>query len=288
ENEGKRVRKAFLEKLALRVNQGAVANLGEAGFPGPRGLPGLRGEKGDRGEKGRDGLPAMKGERGEKGDTGSPGPPGLPGTTAFFTPHPRIPGEPGPKGDKGDRGMSGERGLPGVPGEQGVPGPPGVQGAKGEKGARGEAGAPGETGPQDQEACQEMWVGLESLDSQERQEKRGKRVILEKKEKWVFLGHLVSQGVLESQVCLGRVKMEKGGKEDHQACQDPLDIRVRGVLLASLDSQETEECQESAWLDPLALQDPQETKGHWYRMVTGWLIHQNFCVLPGIVCYIEL
>lgn len=96
-----------------------------------------------------------------------------------------------------------------------------------------------------------MWVCLEALDSQERQEKRGKRVILEKKEKWVYLGHLVSQGVLESQVCLGRVKMEKGGKEDHQACQDPLDIRVRGELLASLDSQETEECQESAWLDPL-------------------------------------
>lgn len=34
------------------------------------------------------------------------------------------------------------------------------------------------------------------------------RVILEKKEKWVYLGQLVSQGVLESQVCLVRVKME--------------------------------------------------------------------------------
>ncbi|XP_010139086.1 PREDICTED: uncharacterized protein LOC104497517 [Buceros rhinoceros silvestris] len=119
-------------------------------------------------------------------------------------------------------------------------------------------------GPQVREACQEMWVCLDTLDYQERREKRGKRVILGKKEKWVHLGPLGHQDLVESQVCLVRVKMENRGKEAHQACQDPLARRVRGELLASLDSQETEACRELGCLDPLALWDPQETKGHWY------------------------
>ncbi|KAI6075098.1 Collagen alpha-1(XXII) chain-like protein [Aix galericulata] len=92
---------------------------------------------------------------------------------------------------------------------------------------------------------------MEIPDYQERKEKKGKRVTQEKKEKWVYQGLLVNQGLLEIQVCLARVKMENGGKEVHQACQDLLGIRGRGELLASLDSQETEVCQESDWLDPL-------------------------------------
>lgn len=34
------------------------------------------------------------------------------------------------------------------------------------------------------------------------------RVILEQMEKWVYLDQLVSQGLLDSQACLVRVKME--------------------------------------------------------------------------------
>lgn len=37
----------------------------------------------------------------------------------------------------------------------------------------------------------------------------------------------------------------------HKASDSFLYFRVRGEHLAFLDSQETEECQESAWLDPL-------------------------------------
>lgn len=37
----------------------------------------------------------------------------------------------------------------------------------------------------------------------------------------------------------------------HKAFNFFLCFRVRGELLASLDSQETEACQESGWLDPL-------------------------------------
>ncbi|KAK2520989.1 Col22a1 [Columba guinea] len=82
----------------------------------------------------------------------------------------------------------------------------------------------------------ESLVYLEAPDYQEKKEEKGKRVILEKKEKWVCLGQLVSQVLLESRVCLVRVKMENRG---------------RGDLLVSLGSQETEACQESGWLDRL-------------------------------------
>lgn len=141
-------------------------------------------------------------------------------------------------------------------------------------------------GPQVQEDCQEMWECMEIPDYQERKEKKGKRVTQEKKEKWVYQGLLVNQGLLESQVCLARVKMENGGKEAHQACQDLLGTRVRGELLASLDSQETEVCQESDWLDPLAPLDHQETKGHWVPVV--YLVSLDHRVLLARMVYLEI
>lgn len=139
---------------------------------------------------------------------------------------------------------------------------------------------------QDQEDCQEMWECLETLDYQGRREKEGKRVTQEKKEKWVYLGQLVCQGLLDSRVCLAKVKMENRGKEAHQACQDLLDIRVRGGLLASLDSQETEVCQELDWLDHLALLDHQETKDHWVLVV--YLVSLDHRGLLARMVYLEI
>lgn len=67
----------------------------------------------------------------------------------------------------------------------------------------------------------------------------------------------------------------------HKASDSFLCFRVRGEHLAFLDSQETEECQESAWLDPLWVSGPAAT----YDKVENEAWPPGECIACAQLCW---
>lgn len=109
---------AYVDGLALTVQQGAPGPQGPAGPTGPAGPQGLTGQTGATGAQG---VPGVAGPAGPIGLTGQAGATGATGAT----------GSVGATGPAGPAGPQGAQGIQGVAGSTGATGPQGPAGADG-------------------------------------------------------------------------------------------------------------------------------------------------------------